>query len=271
MAITLDGTAGTTTPALTNSALTSGRVTYAGTSGVLQDSANITYNGTTVTLLATGVPLFIAATNGNGNQLGWSNAAAATPQFYMGSPAADTLQFANGSGIEIARINSTGNIVLKGGSAGADGVGVTFPATQVASTNGNCLDDYEEGTFTPTIDSTNAGTGRATTVTTATYTKVGRSVSVVMYLTLATLGTGGSGSLQIKGLPFTTASFTAFNVGYVTNLASSVVFVSGYADASTTAVTVSGMASASTGVGGLGFSSYAAASMAIIINGTYFV
>jgi hypothetical protein len=50
MAITLDGTAGTTTPALTNSALTSGRVTYAGTSGVLQDSANMTFDGTTLTV-----------------------------------------------------------------------------------------------------------------------------------------------------------------------------------------------------------------------------
>jgi len=34
---------------VTNSALTSGRVTYAGTSGILQDSANFTFNGTTVT------------------------------------------------------------------------------------------------------------------------------------------------------------------------------------------------------------------------------
>jgi len=34
---------------ITNSALTSGRVTYAGTSGVLQDSASLTYNGTTLT------------------------------------------------------------------------------------------------------------------------------------------------------------------------------------------------------------------------------
>lgn len=50
MAITLDGTAGTTTPALTNSALTSGRVTYAGTSGVLQDSANLLYSGTDLTV-----------------------------------------------------------------------------------------------------------------------------------------------------------------------------------------------------------------------------
>ena len=39
--------AGTTA---TLSSLTSGRVTYAGTSGVLQDSANFTFNGTTVTI-----------------------------------------------------------------------------------------------------------------------------------------------------------------------------------------------------------------------------
>jgi hypothetical protein len=36
--------------ALTNTALTSGRVTYAGTSGVLQDDADFTFNGTTVTM-----------------------------------------------------------------------------------------------------------------------------------------------------------------------------------------------------------------------------
>ena len=35
---------------LTDSGLTSGRVTYAGTSGLLQDSANLTFNGTTLTL-----------------------------------------------------------------------------------------------------------------------------------------------------------------------------------------------------------------------------
>jgi trimeric autotransporter adhesin len=36
--------------AVTNSALTSGRVTYAGTAGVLQDDADFTFNGTTVTM-----------------------------------------------------------------------------------------------------------------------------------------------------------------------------------------------------------------------------
>jgi hypothetical protein len=37
-----------TTSSIKNSALTSGRITYAGASGLLSDSANLTYNGTTV-------------------------------------------------------------------------------------------------------------------------------------------------------------------------------------------------------------------------------
>ena len=38
--------------------------------------------------------------------------------------------------------------------------GITFPATQIPSADGNTLDDYEEGTWTPTISS---GTGSITT------------------------------------------------------------------------------------------------------------
>jgi hypothetical protein len=51
----INGTVGATTPntgkftALTNSALTSGRVPYAGAGGLIQDSANLTFNGTTLT------------------------------------------------------------------------------------------------------------------------------------------------------------------------------------------------------------------------------
>jgi len=40
-----------TVPQLTDSGLTSGRVTYAGTGGLLQDSANLTFNGTNLVLL----------------------------------------------------------------------------------------------------------------------------------------------------------------------------------------------------------------------------
>jgi len=45
MAIVLDGTAGITTPDLTDTSLTSGRVVYAGTGGNLTGSASLTFDG----------------------------------------------------------------------------------------------------------------------------------------------------------------------------------------------------------------------------------
>jgi hypothetical protein len=104
--------------------------------------------------------------------------------------------------VEVGRINTTGNLVLKGGTAGATGVGVTFPAAQVASSDANCLDDYEEGTFTPTI----VGSTTAGTVTYATrtgyYTKIGRIVQFQIFVAWSA-GAGGTGDLRVAGLPFT--------------------------------------------------------------------
>lgn len=49
MAIVLDGTAGITTPDLTDTSLTSGRVVYAGTGGNLTGSTALTFDGTNLT------------------------------------------------------------------------------------------------------------------------------------------------------------------------------------------------------------------------------
>ena len=79
-----------------------------------------------------------------------------------------------------------------------DGIG--FPATQVASTDANTLDDYEEGTFTPTIIGlTTAGVGTYAAQV-GTYTKVGRLVTV--FISLNWSAHTGTGNLQINGLPF---------------------------------------------------------------------
>jgi len=99
-------------------------------------------------------------------------------------------------------LNSIGNLVLAGGTAAANGVGVTFPAVQVASSDANCLDDYEEGTWQGTL----TGGGGATNPTTAViatgrYTKIGRLVTVsINYESVIT--TGASGNIGISGLPF---------------------------------------------------------------------
>jgi hypothetical protein len=69
----------------------------------------------------------------------------------------------------------------------------------------NKLDDYEEGTFTPTI----TGTASNPTVTYTNqygyYIKVGGKVTVWVALTINTIS-GGSGNAGISGLPFTFAN-----------------------------------------------------------------
>ena len=88
---------------------------------------------------------------------------------------ANVLQF-NTAGVERARFNQTGAFVLYGGTAGANGIGIAFPTTQSDSSDANCLDDYEEGTWSPT-PSGNVNLTSVVSVS-ARYTKVGRLVTL---------------------------------------------------------------------------------------------
>ena len=86
------------------------------------------------------------------------------------------------------------------------GAGISFPATQSASTDANTLDDYEEGTWTPTVvGGTSAGTAPTYDTQAGFYTKIGNLVTVGITLNLATLGTG-TGDVRISGLPFASNS-----------------------------------------------------------------
>lgn len=86
-----------------------------------------------------------------------------------------------------------------GGTLTVTGGQISFPATQSASADANTLDDYEEGTWTPTV----GGTATYTTQT-GTYTKIGRLVTANCLLTINVIGTGSTS--VISGLPFTSAS-----------------------------------------------------------------
>jgi hypothetical protein len=86
-----------------------------------------------------------------------------------------------------------GTTALQGAVPNA-GCGITFPATQSASSNANTLDDYEEGTWTP------AGGGLTINVA-AYYTKVGRLVQATFDVTFP--GGGAATQGNITGLPFT--------------------------------------------------------------------
>jgi len=87
--------------------------------------------------------------------------------------------------------------------------GLSFNGDTAAA---NALDDYEEGTWTPVIrGSGTAGTYELSTPTYSTYTKIGRQVTVAAQITLqGSITGGGTGYLQITGLPFTKANNTVF-------------------------------------------------------------
>jgi hypothetical protein len=94
-----------------------------------------------------------------------------------------------------------------------DGIG--FPATQVASSDPNTLDDYEEGTWTPTLSSD----ATPPTVTSYTdrvgrYTKIGNLVTVIC-LIRATITAIGTGTPKITGLPFSGGDSTPGAFGLI--------------------------------------------------------
>lgn len=111
---------------------------------------------------------------------------------------------------------------ISGASAGQ----ISFPATQNASAGANTLDDYEEGSWTPSI----GGTASYTTQN-GRYTKVGRVVHVECRLIINVVGTGNSS--VISGLPFAANSAVAGTVGYFASLALSPVFITAFANSST--------------------------------------
>jgi len=107
---------------------------------------------------------------------------------------------------ERARFNATGALVFAGGTTTADGIGITFPATQSASSNANTLDDYEEGTWTPLLSYLFTVVGTATA--TGTYTKTGRTVYITWLISISAGGTvSASNGWQMQScLPFTVAN-----------------------------------------------------------------
>jgi hypothetical protein len=141
-------------------------------------------------------------------------------------PAADTIAVSAG-GTERVRVDSSGRLLIgistsgnaNGGILQLSG-GITFPATAVAATDVNTLDDYEEGTHTATLTpSTSGSITLNASYQTLTYTKVGRLVSIRGTL-IASSSSSPVGYVTVS-LPFTPAAVVG--LGY----AGGSVFVDG--------------------------------------------
>jgi hypothetical protein len=88
---------------------------------------------------------------------------------------------------------------------------ITFPTTQSASADANTLDDYEEGSWTPTILFGGASVGITYAAQQASYIKIGKNVFVQFRVALSNKGSS-TGNANIGGLPF--AASGSANVGY---------------------------------------------------------
>jgi hypothetical protein len=118
------------------------------------------------------------------------------------------------SEIERARFPSAGGfqavttISVGNATPSSSGAGITFPATQSASSDANTLDDYEEGTFEPALVCGTSGTitiQNPSTTSLMNYTKIGRVVTVSGLLIISAVSSP-VGALSLTGLPFPTGS-----------------------------------------------------------------
>jgi hypothetical protein len=133
-------------------------------------------------------PAVIYAMLANGTQT-WSNA--------VSGSAGGTITFA-----ERMNISAAGNVTVTTGNLviGTSGKGIDFSATPGTGTS-ELLADYEEGTWTPTDTS---GAGLSLTIVSATYTKIGRLVTLQAEITYPTT-VNASGAI-LGGFPYTAAS-----------------------------------------------------------------
>jgi hypothetical protein len=103
---------------------------------------------------------------------------------------------------QVLAVGKSSTLALEGATS-VSGTGISFPATQSASSNANTLDDYEEGTWTLTVT---PGSGSFTVANnTGYYVKIGRCVYINMWWR-KTGETSPSGSLSLGGFPFAFAS-----------------------------------------------------------------
>jgi hypothetical protein len=178
----------------------SGIVTAGTFSGNLTGSVNLTTGITTVSAGSTASPSISPSGDNN------------TGIFF---PSPDTIAFGEG-GVEGFRLDSSGRLLVGITSADPNGGrlqlsgGITFPATAVAASNANTLDDYEEGTWTPSFSATAVTFTYDSNYRAAIYTKIGRLVQFQFYLGITALSGTTANTIKVTGLPF--QSITGDNI-----------------------------------------------------------
>jgi hypothetical protein len=192
---------------LTNAALTSGRVTYAGTAGLLQDSANLTFNGTTLAAAGFSGPLTGAVTGNASTATALQTARTIFGQSFNGT--------ANVTGSVTSSALTSGRVTYAGtGGLLQDDADLTFDGSTLTTLNSAYTGTLTGGTGVVNLGSGqfykdasgNVGVGtssptRALTVYTTAATDNNlllRSGASNAYLCFADLGTTDQTGLSVR-------------------------------------------------------------------------
>lgn len=113
-----------------------------------------------------------------------------------------------GRAISASNVSVTGNVIIS-----TSGQGVDFsatPNTGFGTMTSELLDDYEEGTWTPTLSAVTVGNlSVGYSVRVGTYTKIGRMVTAsCRVITSSFTHNTATDEMQIQGLPFSARSLT---------------------------------------------------------------
>jgi hypothetical protein len=194
----------TTSSTVTHNGGTANGVAYLNGSKVLTTGNALVFDGTN---LLVGAANFNYAANGVGlRSSGYSyfTVTSGSPLLLNRKGTTGSIVSLNYEDSNVGAINTDGtNISLNKVS------GITFPATQSASSDANTLDDYEEGTWTPTDLS---GASLSFTTTLGRYTKVGNQVTAWAWIQYPVTASGLDNT--IGGLPFNIANETALRGGF---------------------------------------------------------
>jgi hypothetical protein len=135
--------------------------------------------------------IIVDGTGGDGRLLELkSGGTRSWPLFRVNANSTDVL-LVNGD----STIKTAGTISVGGATPSTSGAGITFPATQSASSDANTLDDYEEGTWTPSVGGNASYNSRE-----GNYVKIGKQVTVNGSINVDAIGTGSAHT--VSGLPF---------------------------------------------------------------------
>ena len=148
----------------------------------------------------------------------------------IGSSGSPALRFFESTGDERMRIHNGGVLSVNQGIA--LGVGSN-------NTSSNVLDDYEEGTWTPSV-----GGNASYTTALGRYTKIGNHVLAQFDMTINVLGTGSVAA--ISGFPFAheNVMVASGSISYFSGVASNVYYLAFYVINNSTDAYITGITSA---------------------------